>query len=230
MNPAAVRPADPGSAPTPDRKPYEEERHPARSVLSLLLFVLFLLATFREPLLLYVGRWLVVSDRVVKSDLIVVLSGDAAARAPEGAALYRKGLAPRLLVTGKLVPSALRSLGIHLTSAEVTAKGLERSGVPRSAIVVETSTGTSTWEEATFTRRYLTQHNLRSVIVVTSKFHTRRSKLAFQHALKKTGVRVQVVASHFDPVRVAGWWTREKELIQVNNEYLKLLFYAVKYF
>jgi uncharacterized SAM-binding protein YcdF (DUF218 family) len=215
--------------PAVERPPYVEEKNPARTALSVILVLLFVLWSARSLILTGLGNWLVVSDNPGKADVIVVLSGDSSTRAPQGADLYRRGVSRRLLAIGCEVPSALQSLDVKLTAAQLTAMDLRRRGVSEDAIAVVTSTGTSTWEEAEYTRTYAKQHGLRSVVVVTSKFHTRRSKLTFERALRGTGVRVYAVPSRYDEMQVDEWWTREKELIAVNNEYLKLLLYGVKY-
>ncbi|PIW15907.1 MAG: hypothetical protein COW34_06290, partial [Armatimonadetes bacterium CG17_big_fil_post_rev_8_21_14_2_50_66_6] len=155
---AEEKPEDRNSA--LERRPYVEEKSPARRVLSVVVVLLFIVWSARSLILTGLGSWLVVADNLGKADLIVVLSGDSAARAPQAADLYHRGVSQRLLAIGCEVPSALRSLGMELTAAQLTAMDLQRRGVPETAISVVTSTGTSTWEEAAYTRVFVKEHGL----------------------------------------------------------------------
>ena len=68
-----------------------------------------------------------------------------------------------------------------------------------------------------------------SAIVVSSPYHMRRVKMIFSKIYRDSGIELQ-----YSPVRdswfnVEKWWTRERELVTINNEYIKLIFYLLKY-
>ena len=102
--------------------------------------------------------------------------------------------------------------------------------VPASAIEILDGYNESTADEATKLQRYLREHHLTRLIVVTSNFHTRRSRLLFRRVLAGSGVQVSVQAAPpnfaFNP---HDWWTRRQDSKILLWEYQKLLFYALRY-
>ncbi len=196
------------------------------AVLTLtLLLTLFLTAPLWLPL---PARFLIIRQTSLEpADLLHVLGGNAL-RAEGAARLYHKGLAPRLLTTGALIPKDLQALGLLLPEAEVSARALQRHGVPRSAIQILRQ-GTSTYEEAVALREYARTHALRSVIIVTSEFHTRRARWIFQKVVGRGGIRIQVAALPDADYSAATWWKNEEGLIAFNNEWVKLFYYLVRY-
>src|ERR1700675_1122678 len=88
----------------------------------LICFVVFLafLYLVRVPLLRFAGEFWIVDDAPENSDTIVVLSGDSfdAVRASRAAALFRSGLAPRVIATG-------RSIRSYASTTDLMKKDLE---------------------------------------------------------------------------------------------------------
>ena len=67
-------------------------------------------------------------------------------------------------------------------------------------------------------------------MLVTSNFHTRRTRLVFRRVFKGTGIELMVQAAPpddwFNPDR---WWTRRMDSRNLFLEYQKLLFYSLRY-
>lgn len=144
------------------------------------LAALYLLAMFgAEPLL-------TVRDQIAAADAIVVLGGDGPARAAWAAALWHKGAAPRILVSGD-------------DDCRAIADAMIADGVDAAAISLECQSRT-TWENAERSAPILARLHVRRAILVTSWFHSRRALASFEaHA---PGVRWLSV-----PVeRSEGWW------------------------
>ena len=101
-------------------------------LLFLICFVVLLAILYlvRVPLLRFAGEFWIVDDAPEASDVIIVLSGDNydAVRAARAAALFRAGLAPRVVATGR----ALRS---YATTTELMKHDLVDHGVPAAAII-----------------------------------------------------------------------------------------------
>jgi uncharacterized SAM-binding protein YcdF (DUF218 family) len=112
---------------------------------------------------------LIVRTAVEPADVIVVLGGDGPSRAWRAAALYREGLAPRVLVTGIGDCGSIRDLMVQ-------------SGVPPEVIETECA-ARSTWENARFSAPMLTAMGARRAILVTSWFHTRRALACFRQVM-----------------------------------------------
>ena len=168
------------------------------------------------------ARFLIVTGEPAAADAIIVLGGGAGDRERAGAALYAAGYAPQIMTTGEMV----HVLGLEGTFAELSAHELERAGVPADHIQ-PLSTSSSTCDDARLSHALLAASGARSLIVVSDPFHMRRAMLLFGREYAGSGIELIPVAaspSWFSPER---WWTRERDLRVVSEEYLKLVYYAV---
>ncbi len=84
-------------------------------------------------------------------------------------------------------------------------------------------------DEAAVVGDYLKMSGIRSVIVVTSKYHTRRARLAFK-SLLPSGVTLKVVGTRFDSYRPWKWWMDADTRSHVLHEYGGLVYYWIKLF
>src|SRR6202451_4597077 len=171
-----------------------------------LLFLIFLvvfvaiLYLARHPILRFAGDFWIVDETPQVSDVIVILSDDnyEADRATRAAQLFRSGMAPRILASGRLLrPYA----GIE----ELMQRDLKALGVPANAIVPVTHRGTNTREEAIADAQAIAAHGWKKVLLVTSNYHTRRADYIFERTLPK-GTELRVVSApdtEYDP---SHWW------------------------
>jgi uncharacterized SAM-binding protein YcdF (DUF218 family) len=179
--------------------------------------------------LLGAGRLLVVADPLpARADAIVVLAGSIPDRVLEAADIHRRGVAARVVVTrervrpGELV---LRARGVHLPeSDELTIQALERLGVPPDAVVRLRRRANSTESEARTIARWACSHRIRSLIVVTSRFHTRRARLILRETLGPT-IALAIRPSRYDPFNAAHWWRDRRDAKNLLSEYQKLTNY-----
>jgi uncharacterized SAM-binding protein YcdF (DUF218 family) len=102
--------------------------------------------------------------------------------------------------------------------------------VPLTAVVVLEGYNESTVAEARKLMPYLKLRRMQRLLVVTSNFHTRRTRMLFRRVFRETGIRVLVQATppdnYFNP---RDWWTRRRDIKTLLWEYQKLLFYALRY-
>jgi uncharacterized SAM-binding protein YcdF (DUF218 family) len=177
-------------------------------LIGLLCLTVVLTAIYlvRHPLLRFAGEELVVEDPLEKSDAIIVLSADNfyADRATRSAELYRQGLAPVVVASGKrLRPRA----GI----VELMEHDLIERGVPKEKILRFAHDADSTREEAESLAKLAAEKNWKSIIVVTSNYHTRRARYIFQKVFPGN-ISVKVAAARdgdFDP---GNWFEKRKGL------------------
>lgn len=175
------------------------------------------------------AKWLVANDRIEPADVIVVLSGNSLARAKGAARLYLEQCAPRLIVNGGNQSEFFELLtGERVHDAELTGRVLVRLGVPRESLVLFNSMS-STRDEAAAFRQYVATHPIRKAILVTSHLHSRRARWIFRRALAGTGVEVTAIDAPQPDVSVDDWWQHPDAALGVLNEYLKFVYYAVKY-
>ena len=185
-------------------------------LLGLLLLGLYLL---RVPLLRAVADGWVVDEPLEKAQAIVVLGGDNVMgdRVRHAAELYRQGWAPRLVLSGA-------SFRTYFNEAELMQREAINLGVPPDHLILVHQQAASTLEEALALRPVLAEHNFRKIIVVTSNFHTRRTRSIFRAVYQKQGTQVIVSAapdSNFNPAR---WWEQREGCAALFFEVVKLVY------
>jgi uncharacterized SAM-binding protein YcdF (DUF218 family) len=183
------------------------------------------------PILTWVGRLLVVEDELVEADVILPLAGGTLDREIEAAELFRKGFAPRIVLTREPKLPTLAYLGergIHLPVAEeVRLRVLVELGVPRERISFLAGFVRSTMDEAEAVAAWAVDANIGRVIVVSSPYHTARAKHTFER-FAGNGLTQFIVR----PTRLSGfspdnWWTRRDTLRLGIVELEKLLAYRL---
>ena len=171
-----------------------------------------------------IGRWLVVEDPLEKASAIAVLSGRMPSRALEAARIYREGYASEVWLTRTIEPGAsLQALFVPFTGEETYDRMvLMRKGVPESAIRVLDPPIANTADEMLAIGQALSKENQRTVIIVTSKVHTRRVKALWRHFSSADGQAIVrgVSDDGFDP---AHWWSNTADALDVVREALGLL-------
>jgi len=183
-------------------------------LIGLLCFVLVLgtLYLVRRPLLRSAGEGWLVEDPLEKSDAIVVLSIDNfyADRATRAAEVYRQGLAPLVVASGvRLRPYA----GI----GELMEHDLIERGVPKEKILRVPHDAENTREEAEVLVKVATEKNWKRVIIVTSNYHTRRTRYIFRRVFPGK-IAVSVAGARdgdFDPEH---WYEKRKSIKQFMGE------------
>ncbi len=174
-------------------------------VALLFLAVLCLLIYWtRHPIMRYVAESWIVDAPSAHADAILLLGDDNfyADRATRAAELIRQGVAPVVVASGRrLRPSA--------GMAELLQHDLIERGVPKEKILLLAQDVDSTEEEAATLAKYSEEHHFRSVIVVTSNYHTRRARYVFEKAFP-SAIAVTVASARdgdFDPDH---WWEKRK--------------------
>lgn len=178
----------------------------------------------------YAGRFLVVQDPLQKVDAIFVLSGSRADRWLEAADLYRAGYAPLIVLSSGPTDGAeifLRERGIELPmEGEEIRDILVRLGIPAAAVLPLDDRNDNTGEEASNIRELARRRNWRALIVVTSKYHTRRARLAMRRGFSGLPTTIVMRASRYDLYNAGRWWQRRADLRNTLFELAKLTAYA----
>jgi uncharacterized SAM-binding protein YcdF (DUF218 family) len=172
------------------------------------------------------GRFLVVADPLpARADLIVVMAGSVADRAIEAADLYAQGRAPTVVLTRERLPPdlvALRERGADLPENDVlSARVLGELGVPEGAIVVLPERAISTVSEAQNIAALVCRDGIDSLIVVTSPWHTRRTRMILARVLPPS-VRLTIRPAPAAAFPAAQWWSERWAAKHVLTEYEKL--------
>lgn len=186
------------------------------------------------PLAWLAAGGLIVTAELQRADAIVVLAGSAAYRERAGLAaqLFREGRAPRVLLTddGELSGWS-EELQRNPRFVERAAGELARAGVPAEGVEVLPRTVSSTYEEAVLLRDYAARRGLRSVLLVTSAYHSRRALWTFRKVFEGSGVEVGLVgvAPGDQSPPPSTWWLWARGWRMVAGEYLKMIYYRVRY-
>jgi uncharacterized SAM-binding protein YcdF (DUF218 family) len=191
-----------------------------RIVLGLAGLVLFCAVVF----FLGVGRWLVVEDPLEKAQAIVVLSGGMPLRALEAARLYREGYAPKVWLTHSTEPGAtLEAMQIpYVGEDSYDSRVLMHHGVSADAIRKLEPPIINTADELAAVSAALEQEKGSTVIIVTSKVHTRRVRILW-HRLAASRGNAIVRAASDDPFEPRRWWRTSGDAFDVVRELLGIL-------
>jgi uncharacterized SAM-binding protein YcdF (DUF218 family) len=181
----------------------------------LLVLVLSGLVYFFHPFLLdKAGKFICRKDELKPADVIVVLAGEERERVEYGAYLFREGWAKKdriIMAGGPLVWK-------H-SWASLMKEHAEYLGIPEKVILLEDKSR-STEEDAKFTKEIMEKNGFKSLILVTSPYHSRRASDIFQRTMGKD---IKIIST---PVQQSwfkfdDWWKRRRDRAMVLNEYAK---------
>lgn len=174
------------------------------SLLAILFAVVlgFTVYLVRHPLLRFAGETWVVEDALEPSDAIIVLSDDNfyADRATRAAQVYREGMAPLVVASG-------RRLRPYAGIAELMEHDLVERGVPKDKVLRVAHEAENTDEEAQALAETAKQHKWRSVILVTSNYHTRRARYVFAHVFPAS-ITIRVTGARDGNFEPEHWWEK----------------------
>jgi uncharacterized SAM-binding protein YcdF (DUF218 family) len=217
-----------GTRATIARKPVKLLVRRRRLIGVALLSALAIAYLARAPLLTAAARILTVDTAAAGANYIVALGGGAETRPFTAAELYRKGIAPAVLVLENPSNETIAT-GLMPSGAGLYRRILEHEGVPASAITRVPGEASTTWDEAVLLRAMLPASEPVTLVVVTSPEHTRRAQWAFRKAFEDTRVEIRMAPSpnlYFDETN---WWRNDLGVLVYLHEYFKLPFYWVRY-
>jgi len=173
--------------------------------VALLLFAIAAYLT-RSLWLGALGRALVEDDGPAKADAVLVLGGDEwGMRIETAARLVRSGYAPVVLISG--APAAYGA-----NEADLAIPYIVRQGYPAEWFVALRNQAMSTREECSLLLPELRRRQVRSLILVTSDFHTARAARCFRAAERALGYHLEMhVVPAPDRYFSAGAWWRNRE-------------------
>ena len=149
---------------------------------------------------------LCVDSSATHADVLIVLGGESIQRTARAVELYQSGAAPKIIVSGD---GDGNDIGQRLVQA----------GVPASAVELENESR-NTKQNAQFTSHLLKQRGVKSAIIVTSWFHSRRAGQSFSHFAPN-------VRFFSRPTFAREPW--ESMFVHVSLEYVKTIWYGLRY-
>ena len=161
------------------------------------------------------GRLLVV-ESAQPADLILVLAGETDFRPAHALELLRRKMAPRVMID---VPDVKIYDAFQMELARKYASSLPEA----PAVSVCPIYGLSTREESHDVEKCLASENVRSILIVTSDFHTRRALSIYRHELR--GRTFGISGSHDSLQFGTRWWTHRQWAKTCAEEWLRTLWW-----
>jgi uncharacterized SAM-binding protein YcdF (DUF218 family) len=180
------------------------------------------------------ARSLIVRAEISSADALVVLSGSNTylERTNWAARLYSEGRAPFIILTNDNVSGGWSvAEQRNPLFAELAAEELRRKGVPAEKIETILETASGTYEEALRLREYSVAHGLRSILVVTSAYHSRRALWTLRRVFEGSGIVIglDTPGTGIQTPAPATWWWHPSGWRIVPGEYVKMIYYWMKY-
>ena len=185
-----------------EKKVNDKRRMITVSVLFCISIFILTILFFPKCLLI---DYLFFEEEPVKADVIILLSGDGQ-RMEKAAELYHSGYADKVLLT-------------NAREAGSTIEDAESFGILREDLLTENE-AESTYENALYVKDIVLEHGFESALVVTSNYHMRRTKLAYDRVFHDTDVTFTYVPYHHESITRDSWGENEELFIK---EYKKLI-------
>jgi uncharacterized SAM-binding protein YcdF (DUF218 family) len=174
------------------------------------------------------GRWLDVGGPPRQADAVVLLNGGENTRPFVAAALVRGGWAAKVILnTVALHPS--QKEGMVPPSHEIALRVLDFGQVPPDRLVLLHTSAETTFDEAQGVAAYLAVHPAKRLLLVTNGPHTRRAEWIFHRVLADWRGEILSVSAPAEDFDATTWWRNQEGVLFVVSEYLKLLFYVLRY-
>lgn len=191
---------------SPSQRRSSEHGGAIASLIAVVFVVVLCFVVYwaRHPIMRYAAESWVVDGPAEHADAIILLGDDNfyADRATRAAELIRQSAAPVVVASGRrLRPSA--------GMAELLEHDLLERGVPKEKIIRFATDADSTLEDALALAQFSAEHRFRSVIVVTSNYHTRRVRYIFRKVFP-ANITLTIASARdgdFDPDR---WWEKRR--------------------
>jgi uncharacterized SAM-binding protein YcdF (DUF218 family) len=182
----------------------------------------------------FLAERLIVEKSPERADAILVLGGSATfkERTEKAAELYRKGISAKILLTddgGRAGWS--RAEQRNPKFVELARKALIERNVPADAIEIIEPPVEGTIDEARALAATVKDRNLKSVLLVTSAYHTRRALWTFTRVLAGRDVEIGIESAQtgIQTPTPRYWWLSTAGWNLVAGEYVKSAYYWAYY-
>lgn len=185
-----------------------------------------------ERFLKQIEEFIFIEDRPEKADVIFVPGNRYPQMAEQAARLFREGLAPIVLPSGKYSITAGKFTGVldkkecyngkYETEWEFLKDVLVKNGVPEQRILREDH-ATFTYENAIYSRQVTDRAHLeiKKAILCCKSYHARRCLMYYQLLYPKT--QFYVVPVDADGITRENWRENEKGIDAVTGELSRIV-------
>ena len=204
-----------------------------RWIIIVLVIVYFLLTSYRVPILIKLGQYLIVEHKAKRADLIVCLAGGDVERPLATVDAYEQGLAPYVFRAREEKPDGLdylkKKVKDYPTGFDLFELVMRGFDIPDKVILASDKSVDSTMDEARLVRKVVLDRGFKSVIIITSRIHSRRAWLIFKKVFQDDKVEIISLPSRYQLFNPKDWWKKRKYVREVIIEYEKLIYYRFAY-
>ena len=191
---------------------------------AVLILSLCYVMVFNTPLVWFAGDQLAVRHDPQVTDAIVVFSGDGETsyinqsyqrRTLDAIEFYKSGYAPLILLSSGRDQT--------FSEVEIIRSLLINRGVPESSIEILEKYPHSTFENVALVKNALARHGVRSILLITSPYHSRRALWVWRKAMPELVVLAPTVV---DTPKASLQWSSSVDQIRIIcYEYLAIAYY-----
>jgi uncharacterized SAM-binding protein YcdF (DUF218 family) len=178
------------------------------------------------------AQLLIVRKELTHADALVVMAGSATfeERNTLAAQLYKEGRAPRIILTDDYQQAGWsQAEQRNPFFVELAKRKLQNLGVPGTQIDIVAPAGSGTRWEAESLLRFAEDKKLKSLLVVTSSYHSRRALWIVQTVFDGSDIAIglEPVRPGIQTPKPYWWWLRRKGWLMVPTEYVKIFKWLV---
>ena len=173
-------------------------------------------------LVFHMADWLVVDSEAQQADVAVVLGGGGGSRLRKALEIYEQGI-----VSGLVLVDEKESYWDHMLAQQ--CPDCKDGSKPLTIL----TGSTSTWTDAVLVHKHCDVKGIKSLLVVTDPYHTRRASLVFKWQFAGSGIEVTTVSSGDYRDRLSpseDWWRDEVTLLVVGAEAAKIAVFFLNSF
>ncbi len=194
----------------------------SRGVLYRAAILCTILLTAAAGVVVYKApNWLVVQSRPHQADIAVILGGGGGSRLRKGLALYDAGMVRQLVLV-----DTRKEYWKHMLNQQCP------NGVAQGKVIfLEGSISTLT--DAQLVIQYCRIQKIRSILVVTDPYHTRRALIAFTGKFKQSNIKLSVLSSEDFTGKLSPneqWWQDSNTRKTIWDETGKSVFLLLQQF
>jgi hypothetical protein len=196
-------------------------------VCLFILIITIFVFIFHETILLKAGNFMAPAgdykaDAAILEGAEFISTGNMA----NGMDLLSSGKVKRIVIVLQNIAPAHRPYGINGNYPDIVLQKLKNIGLKEtdSKIIVVPIRHPVTLKEAEVVLKALSKDHIKSAILLSPGFHTRRSYLAYQHVGIPLHIKIYPSAC-FTNYQLNNWWVQEPGVRDFTVELLKLGYY-----
>jgi hypothetical protein len=200
------------------------------SGISLSIFLMLIIAFFFHTAIFFHAGKFMAPEGDYKADVAILEDSEyiPAGMMVQGLNLLSSGKVNRLVIVLHRVARLQRPYGLNKDYANLVAKELQNHGLKESDFkIIETPIiNPVTLMAARITLDALSRENVKSAILLSSGFHTRRSFLAYQFVGIPLKIKI-FPTTCFTEYKLDQWWESYTGVRDFGTEVLKLAYYLI---